>query len=214
MERYGSDKPDLRIDLTCQDVTEMLEDCGFGPFAGQRIKAVAVSGFTATRKQIDKLCADAEVISGNKAYWFKLDEKGEISGGIAKFLQEKKQAVIDRLKLEPNTFVALSCGKNLAAQKTAGVLRRLLGELCPQHMDRSATNSAGLWTSPCTKSARKAESWNSATPLLHANGGLEILNKAAAGEIDPLTITAYQYDLYAMAWSCPPARCGTTTRKS
>ena len=196
MERYGSDKPDLRIDLTCQDVTEMLEDCGFGPFAGQRIKAVAVSGFTATRKQIDKLCADAEVISGNKAYWFKLDEKGEISGGIAKFLQEKKQAVIDRLKLEPNTFVALSCGKNLAAQKTAGVLRRLLGELCPQHMDRERYEFCWIVDFPMYEIGEESGELEFChNPFSMPNGGLEILNKAAAGEIDPLTITAYQYDL-------------------
>ena len=54
MEKYGSDKPDLRIDLTVQDVTESLKDCGFGPFAtktedGQdtdvRIKAVVISDF-------------------------------------------------------------------------------------------------------------------------------------------------------------------------
>ena len=196
MERYGSDKPDLRIDLTCQDVTELLEDCGFGPFAGQRIKAVAVSGFTATRKQIDKLCADAEVISGNKAYWFKMDEKGEISGGIAKFLQEKKQAVIDRLKLEPNTFVALSCGKNLAAQKTAGVLRRLLGELCPQHMDRERYEFCWIVDFPMYEIGEESGELEFChNPFSMPNGGLEILNKAAAGEIDPLTITAYQYDL-------------------
>ena len=44
MELYGSDKPDLRIDLICQDVTELLGDCGFGPFEGQTVKALAVSG--------------------------------------------------------------------------------------------------------------------------------------------------------------------------
>ena len=196
METYGSDKPDLRIDLTCRDVTGLLEDCGFGPFAGQRIKAVPVSGFTATRKQIDKLCADAEVISGNKAYWFKLDEKGEISGGIAKFLQEKKQALVDALELKPNTFVALSCGKNLTAQKTAGVLRRLLGELCPQHMDRERYEFCWIVDFPMYEIGEESGELEFChNPFSMPNGGLEILNKAAAGEIDPLTITAYQYDL-------------------
>ena len=72
METYGSDKPDLRIDLTARDVTALMEGCGFGPFEGQRVKAVAVSDFQGTRKQIDKLCADVEVISGNRVYWFKV----------------------------------------------------------------------------------------------------------------------------------------------
>ena len=61
-----------------------------------------------TRKQIDKMCAEVEVISGQKAYWFKMDENGELAGGIAKFLQEKKDAVIedlnDRLKRQMAEF--------------------------------------------------------------------------------------------------------------
>jgi aspartyl-tRNA synthetase len=54
MERYGSDKPDLRIDLTVQDVTELLGGCGFGPFADNVVKAVVVSDFKESRKFIDK----------------------------------------------------------------------------------------------------------------------------------------------------------------
>ena len=104
MEVYGSDKPDLRIDLTVQDVTALMDGCGFGPFEGQVVKAVAVSDMTATRKQIDKLCAEVEVVSGSKAYWFKMDEKGELAGGIAKFLQERKDEVIAALNLKPNTM--------------------------------------------------------------------------------------------------------------
>ena len=50
MEKYGSDKPDLRIDLTVQDVTDLLGACGFGPFEGNVVKAVVVSDFHETRK--------------------------------------------------------------------------------------------------------------------------------------------------------------------
>ena len=131
MERYGSDKPDLRIDLEVQDVTELIGGCGFQPFEGNTVKAVVVSDMTATRKQIDKLCADVEVVTANKVYWFKLDEKGEIAGGIAKFVKEQKDELVEKLGLKPNTFVGLTCGKKLAAQKTAGVLRRLVADLCP-----------------------------------------------------------------------------------
>ena len=122
MERYGSDKPDLRIDLEVQDVTDLIGSCGFQPFEGNTVKAVVVSDMTATRKQIDKLCADVEVVTANKVYWFKLDEKGEIAGGIAKFVKEQKDELVEKLGLKPNTFVGLTCGKKLAAQKTAGVL--------------------------------------------------------------------------------------------
>lgn len=95
MERYGSDKPDLRIDLEVQDVTELIGGCGFQPFEGNTVKAVVVSDMTATRKQIDKLCADVEVVTANKVYWFKLDEKGEIAGGIAKFVKEQKDELVE-----------------------------------------------------------------------------------------------------------------------
>ena len=196
MEVYGSDKPDLRIDLKCQDVTALLGDCGFGPFEGQTIKAVPVTDFTATRKQIDKLCADAEVISGNKAYWFKMDEKGELAGGIAKFLQGKKEEIIAALGLKPNTFVALSSGKKGAAQKTAGALRKLLGELCPNHMDKERYEFCWIVDFPMYEIGEESGELEFChNPFSMPNGGLEILNKAAAGEVDPLNITAYQYDL-------------------
>ena len=74
MEKYGTDKPDLRIDLVIQDVTALLQPIGFGPFEGSIVKAVVVDGFEATRKQIDKLCADVEVQTAQKSYWFRMDE--------------------------------------------------------------------------------------------------------------------------------------------
>ena len=158
METYGSDKPDLRIDLTVQDVTALVGSCGFGPFEGNVVKAVVVSDFSATRKQIDKLCADVEVQAGEKAYWVRTDDQGQLTGGIAKFLSEKAEEVKATLNLQPNSFVGFTAGKLGAAQKTAGVLRNKLGALCP-----SATSSAGLWTSPCTKLVRRAANWSSAT---------------------------------------------------
>ena len=196
METYGTDKPDLRIDLTVTDVTELLGGCGFGPFEGNTVKAVPVTDFTATRKQIDKLCADTEVVSGNKSYWFKLDENGEISGGIAKFLQEKKEEIIRALDLKPNTFVALAAGKKGAAQKTAGVLIRKLGELCPNHMDAEKYEFCWIVDFPMYEIGEESGELEFChNPFSMPNGGLDILNKAAAGEVDPLEITAFQYDL-------------------
>ena len=113
-----------------------MADCGFGPFEGQTVKAVVVDGFTATRKVIDGICAEVEVQTANKAYWFKLDENGEFVGGISKFLQERKEKVIEALGLKPGDFIGLTAGKKLAAQKTAGVLRRLLGAASEKHMKK------------------------------------------------------------------------------
>ena len=196
MEKYGSDKPDLRIDLTVQDVTELIGSCGFGPFEGQVVKAVVVTDMTATRKQIDKLCADVEVVSGNKAFWFKLDEKGEIAGGIAKFVKEQQAELIEKLGLKPNTFVGLTCGAKLAAQKTAGVLRKMLGEMCPNHMDKEQYEFCWIVDFPMYEIGEESGELEFChNPFSMPNGGIEILDKAAKGEVDPLSITAFQYDL-------------------
>ncbi len=196
METYGSDKPDLRIDLKCQDVTELVGDCGFAPFEGNVVKAVVVTDMTATRKQIDKLCADVEVVAGSKPYWFKMDEKGELAGGIAKFLQDKKDAVVAALNLTPNTFVGLAAGKKGAAQKTAGVLRKQLGELCPNHMDREKYEFCWIVDFPMYEIGEESGELEFChNPFSMPNGGLEVLQKAQQGLVDPLSITAFQYDL-------------------
>ncbi len=196
METYGSDKPDLRIDLTVKDVTALLGGCGFGPFEGNMVKAVPVTNFTATRKQIDKLIADVEVVSGCKSYWFRLDENGEIVGGIAKFLQENKEQVIAALDLKPNTFVALSAGKKSAAQKTAGVLVKKLGEMCPDHFDAEKYEFCWIVDFPMYEIGEESGELEFChNPFSMPNGGLEVLRQASAGEIDPLEITAFQYDL-------------------
>ena len=196
MEKYGSDKPDLRIDLTVTDATELLGGCGFEPFAGNTVKAVVVSGFEGTRKQIDKLCADVEVQAGNKAYWFRMDENGELVGGIAKFVQENKDAVVQALGLKPNTFVGLSAGKLGAAQKTAGVLVKMLGAFCPGHMNKEQYAFCWIVDFPMYEIGEESGELEFChNPFSMPAGGLEALDKAAKGEVDPLTITADQYDL-------------------
>ncbi len=196
METYGSDKPDLRIDLTVQDATDLLGGCGFGPFEGNTVKAIVVTDFEGTRKQIDGLCNEVEVQSGNKAYWFRYDENGEIVGGIAKFVQPIKEQVVAALGLEKGCFVGLTAGKKLAAQKTAGVLRSKLGAFCPNHMDKERYEFCWIVDFPMYELGEESGELEFChNPFSMPNGGLEILKKAAAGEVDPLSITAFQYDL-------------------
>ena len=196
MDTYGSDKPDLRIDLTVQDATEALSDCGFEPFAGNTVKAVVIPDFKETRKFIDKLCADVEVQSGNKAYWFRLDENGEPVGGISKFVTERKDAVAAALGLRPGCFVGLTAGKKLAAQKTAGVLVKMAGAAVPGHMDKERYEFCWIVDFPMYEiGEERGELEFCHNPFSMPNGGLEILEKVEKKEVDPLTVTAYQYDL-------------------
>ena len=196
MDKYGSDKPDLRIDLTVQDATELLGGIGFGPFEGNTVKAIVVSGFEGTRKQIDGLLGEVEVQSSNKAYWFRYDENGEIVGGIAKFVQPIKEQVVEALGLEKGCFVGLTAGAKLAAQKTAGVLRNKLGNFCPAHMDKERYEFCWIVDFPMYEIGDESGELEFChNPFSMPNGGLEILKKAQNGEVDPLTITAFQYDL-------------------
>ncbi len=147
LEQFGTDKPDYRIDLRIQDITKLVAGSEFAPFAeGNTVKAIACSGCELTRKHIDKLCADVEVQAGSKPYWFKVEADGSFAGGVAKFMTPHHDAVVEALGLTPGTLIGIAAGKKPAAQKTAGVMRKMLGALVP-------------------------------------------------GQIDPLTITAQQYDL-------------------
>ncbi len=196
MDRYGSDKPDLRIDLTLTDATQLLAGCGFPPFEGNTVKAIVVTDFQGTRKQIDGLCNEVEVQAGEKAYWFRYDENGEIVGGIAKFVQPIKEEVVKALGLTPGCFVGLTAGKLLSAQKTAGVLRNKLGAFCPGHMNKERYEFCWIVDFPMYEIGEESGELEFChNPFSMPNGGLEILQKAAAGKVDPLTITAYQYDL-------------------
>ncbi len=217
MEKYGSDKPDLRIDLTVDDVTEVLKDCGFGPFAstvsaeaaeasegaltagtetGVRIKAVVISDFKESRKFIDKTIGDVEVQSGNKAYWFRMDENGELVGGISKFVAPIKDSVVSALSLKAGDLVVLSAGKLNMAQKTAGVIVKTFGAAVPGHMDKEKYEFCWIVDFPMYEIGEESGELEFChNPFSMPSGGLETLLKAERGEIDPLSITADQYDL-------------------
>ena len=191
MDKYGSDKPDLRIDLTLTDATDVMADCGFGPFEGQTVKAIVVDGFTATRKQIDAICAEVEVQTAHKAFWFRLDENGEVVGGISKFLQDRKEAVIAALGLKNGDFVGLAAGKKLEAQKTAGVLRKLLGAASEKHMKKDCYEFCWIVDFPMYEIGEESGELEFChNPFSMPQGGMDSLCNQ-----EPLEILAYQYDL-------------------
>ena len=196
MEKYGTDKPDLRIDLTVQDATDVLADCGFEPFKEGLVKAVVISDFKESRKFIDKTLADVEVQAGNKGYWFRIDENGEVVGGISKFVAPNKDAVIAKLGLKSGDLVVISAGKKAAAQKTAGVIVKTFGAAVPGHMDKEQYAFCWIVDFPMYEIGEESGELEFChNPFSMPSGGLETLLKAERGEIDPLSITADQYDL-------------------
>ena len=197
LETYGSDKPDLRIDLVAQDITDLVKDVEFQAFGnGNTVKAIVVSGCELTRKQIDKLCSDVEVQAGAKPYWFRMDESGAIVGGVAKFVDPLKDVLTERLGLKPGCLVGVTTGVRGQAQKTAGVMIKMLGALVPGHMDKERYEFCWIVDFPMYEIGEESGELEFChNPFSMPAGGLDILLKAERGEVDPLTITADQYDL-------------------
>ncbi len=195
MDNFGSDKPDLRIDLRVTDFTNIVKGVDFEPFKSPVTKAVIVDNFTHSRKVIDKLVEDVSAKLENRIYWFKVDENGNLVGGVSKFLQDKK-AEIDKLGLKPNTFVGLACGEKRVAQKTAGVMLKMLGEICPEHMDKQKYEFCWIVDFPMYEigdESKKLEFCHN--PFSMPQGGLDALLKAEKSEEEALKVLAYQYDL-------------------
>ena len=203
MERYGSDKPDLRIDLEIQDISAIVQGCGFGPFEGATVKAVAVDNFTQARKWIDKLLADVEVQTGNKACWFKVDENGALTGGISKFLGDCGEALKEKLALKPGSFVCMAAGKKTAAQKTAGVIRSMLGRRVPGHFDEEQYALCWIVDFPMYEIGEESGQLEFChNPFSMPQGGLKALEDAEGDTEKLLAINANQYDLVCNGYEC------------
>ncbi len=191
LEKYGTDKPDLRIDLTITDATAVMANNGFPPFENADVRAIVVDGFEATRKVIDAMCAEVEVQSGYKGYWFRIDENGEFVGGISKFLKENGDAVKSALGLKNGDFVAVTAGTKAQALKAAGVYRKLIGAACPKHMNKECYEFCWIVDFPMYEIGEESGELEFChNPFSMPQGGMEALET-----MEPLDILAYQYDL-------------------
>ena len=196
MERYGSDKPDLRIDLEIADITAEVQGCGFGPFEKATVKAVVVDNFTQARKWIDKLLLDVEVQTGNKACWVKVDENGNLTGGVSKFLVSCQEALTAKLNLKPGSFVCMAAGKKRDAQKTAGVIRTLLGKRVPGHFDEEQYAICWIVDFPMYEMGEESGQLEFChNPFSMPQGGKQALLDAEGDVEKLLAINADQYDL-------------------
>lgn len=187
MRDYGSDKPDLRNPLIIKDVTDILSEKA--PFfeKGKTVKAIAVNGFKETRKWIDALVEKAKLNGASNMYWFKLDEKGELAGGIAKFLADSKEALVERLGLKAGGFVAI-LAEEKGVEKQAGYVRTELG-VGLDLLEKDAFRFCWIVDFPMYEYDDEGNLGFCHNPFSMPQGGLEALNN-----MDPLDIVAYQYD--------------------
>jgi len=203
MDRYGSDKPDLRIDLELEDVTEVVSATEFGPFRNATVKAVKVHDFNQGRKWIDKLLNDVEVQTGNKACWVRVDENGELTGGIAKFLAPVKDAFVEKLGLKSGSFVCMAAGKKAAAQKTAGVIRTMMGKRIPGHFDEEQYAMCWIVDFPMYEMGEESGELEFChNPFSMPQGGMQTLLDAEGDTEKLLAINADQYDMVCNGYEC------------
>ncbi len=187
MRDYGSDKPDLRNPLIIKDVTDILSEKA--PFfeKGKTVKAIAVNDFKETRKWIDALVEKAKLNGASNMYWFKLDEKGELAGGIAKFLADSKDALAERLGLKAGGFVAI-LAEEKGVEKQAGYVRTELG-VGLDLLEKDAFRFCWIVDFPMYEYDDEGNLGFCHNPFSMPQGGLDALNN-----MDPLDIVAYQYD--------------------
>lgn len=129
MERFGSDKPDLRFELELTDLTKELKDTGFGVFAntikdGGAVKAICVPGAASlSRSQIDRFTEIAkEEGAGGLAYI--TYENGEAKSPIAKFFSpEELQTIQTKLQAKDGDAIFFGADKRSVVNKVLGRLR-------------------------------------------------------------------------------------------
>ena len=130
MEKYGSDKPDLRNPLIIQDVTEVFKNTEFNAFKDKTIKAIVVpNGGAQTRKFFDSMTEFAVQEAGAKGLaWVKFDEANNPVGGIAKFIDEEtKTKLQEKLEAKKEDSIFFIADEFKTAQKVAGAVRIELG---------------------------------------------------------------------------------------
>ena len=130
MNRYGSDKPDLRFGMELKDVSDVVKDCGFAVFTGALENGGSVRGINAKgqgsmpRKKIDKLTAFVKDYGAKGLAYVALQEDGTVKSSFAKFMtDEQMDALVKAMDGEPGDLLLFAADKNKVVWDSLGALR-------------------------------------------------------------------------------------------
>jgi len=130
MNRYGSDKPDLRFGMELKDVSDVVKDCGFAVFTGVLENGGSVRGINAKgqgsmpRKKIDKLTAFVKDYGAKGLAYVALQEDGTVKSSFAKFMtDEQMDALVKAMDGEPGDLLLFAADKNKVVWDSLGALR-------------------------------------------------------------------------------------------
>ena len=130
MNRYGSDKPDLRFGMELKDVSDVVKDCGFAVFTGALKNGGSVRGINAKgqgsmpRKKIDKLTAFVKDYGAKGLAYVALQEDGTVKSSFAKFMTDEQMgALVKAMDGEPGDLLLFAADKNKVVWDSLGALR-------------------------------------------------------------------------------------------
>lgn len=130
MDRFGSDKPDLRFGMELTDVTDVVKNCGFSVFTGAVENGGSVRGINAKgqggmpRKKIDKLTAFVKDYGAKGLAYIAIQEDGSIKSSFAKFMtEEEMDALIKAMGAEAGDLLLFAADKNKVVWDSLGALR-------------------------------------------------------------------------------------------
>jgi len=130
MERFGSDKPDVRFGFELNNISDIVKNSEFKVFsgtveAGGSVRAINVKGGARfSRKEIDSLTEVAKTYKARGMAWLKWAATGEISSSYAKFLtEEENEAIKAAMGAEPGDLILIIADKNKVVFDSLGALR-------------------------------------------------------------------------------------------
>ena len=136
MDRYGSDKPDIRFGLPIVDLTETVQGCTFSVFRsvldkGGVVRAINVRGKADfTRSTIEDLTEQAVKLGAKGMAWIAWKPDGEIYSILTKyFSDEQMQAMLAAMGAKPGDFILFSADKLATVRRVLGGLRLILGDM-------------------------------------------------------------------------------------
>ncbi|MDR1364835.1 MAG: aspartate--tRNA ligase [Oscillospiraceae bacterium] len=192
IEKYGTDKPDLRNPLVIVDVSEIFKNSGFKAFDGKTVKAIKVpKAFNQPRSFFDKFSSFAQEIGMNGLGYIKISPDNQISGPIEKFIpKEKYEDFIKITDASPSSVIFFISDDNKKVCSFAGQIRQELAK----RLDLVEKNKFEFcYITDFNMYERDEETGKIVfvhNPFSMPQGGLESLEN-----MNPLKILAYQYDI-------------------
>ena len=135
MDRFGSDKPDIRFGMELKDISDLVKDCGFAVFTGAIAEGGSVRGINANgqaampRKKIDALVDFAKGYGAKGLAYIAINDDGTYKSSFAKFMSEDElKAIVDRLEGKPGDLLFFAADRNKIVWNVLGALRLQLAE--------------------------------------------------------------------------------------